>query len=249
MAEDRAQELIEKLRDFRTRSAARSQLTAMGREAVGPLLEALEQGSQKGARWTILDCLGDLGAEEAIPVIAAYLDDPGYQTVAYDALVKITGRDLGLVPEGWLKWVRKEGKAVPRAEGELPDKELLELTLEESGAQWSEEAEGRYVIELPVGKRRTRQVTVVFGGEDHEHSPIVIVYANCGEASPEHYETVLRNNLRMPYGAVALRDIGGKPYFVMFNTILREALGPTELRKSIVSVGERAERVERQLSG
>jgi hypothetical protein len=51
----------------------------------------------------------------------------------------------------------------------------------------------------------------------------------------------------MPYGAVALRDREGEPRFVMFNSILRHGLSPVELRKSILAVGELADRFRRQL--
>ncbi len=248
MEQGEIQALIERLWDFRTRSTAHRRIVAHGREAVGPLLEALENEQQEGARWTILNCLGELGAEQAVPTIAPYLDDPDYQTVAHDALVKITGRDLGLMPEPWLRAVSTgAAEEVERARGELPDRKLLELSLQGSGAELREEAEDRWAVDLPVGEGARREISVVFGSTDHEGSPLVILYSNCGPADPEHYETVLRQNLRMPYGAVALREIGGKPHFVMFNTILRKALSPTELRKSITTVGERARRVEQTL--
>ncbi len=248
MAEETLQELIAQLRNFRTRSRAADRLLAMGQQAVGPLLEALEEESQEGARWAMLNCLGDLAAEEAVPTIARYLGEPDYQTVAHDALVKITGRDMGLVARDWLRLVGE--RAPGRAEqAQLSDRRLIELSLENSEARLAEESEQRYAVSLPVAPGRRRDVSVLFGLADREDSPIVVVYCDCGEAAPEHYETALRRNLRMPYGAVALRDVGDKPHFVMFNTILREGLSPTELRKSIFTVGERAERVAEDICG
>lgn len=250
MVEEKVEALVQELRDFRTRSAAGRRLAVLGREAVGPLLRALEAETQEGARWAILNCLGQIGAGEAVPAIAPYLNRDEFRTVAHDALVEITGRDLGLVPEGWLRWADAETKEEPTAapaRGALSDGELLRQALDSADATPRKEADDRYSVDLPVGKGRRRQVTVVFGATDHEGSPIVITYANCGEARSEHYERVLRDNLRMPYGAVALRDIGGEPHFVMFNTLLRERLGPVELRKSIVTIGQRADRVQREL--
>ncbi|MFO8006880.1 MAG: YbjN domain-containing protein [Candidatus Brocadiia bacterium] len=246
MAEQSAQELIAQLRNFRTRSRAADRLVAMGQEAVGPLLEALDQEGQEGARWAILNCLGELAAEEAVPTIAQYLDDPDYQTVAHDALVKITGRDMGLVARDWLRSVGRQAPAAAE-QGQLDDGRLVELALEDSGARLAEESDERYSVSLPVGPGHRRDVSVLFGLTDHEDSPIVVIYCDCGEAAPEHYETVLRRNLRMPYGAVSLRDVGGTPHFVMFNTILREGLSPAELRKSIFTVGERAQRVAEEI--
>ena len=83
--------------------------------------------------------------------------------------------------------------------------------------------------------------------EASEGSDIVIVYADCGAARPDDYEPVLRRNPRMPYGAVALGGTAGTPRFVMFNTILRQGLNPAELRKSILTVGQRSDLVARDL--
>ncbi|MCK4375344.1 MAG: hypothetical protein KAX19_08445 [Candidatus Brocadiae bacterium] len=258
MSEQSIQDLIGQLASFRTRSAAADQLVAMGRDAVAPLLKALEQEGLQSAKWTVLNCLGDLGAEQAVPVIASHLERSDYGTVAHDALVKIVGRDLGPVPAEWLRWAERRAAEVGRpagapaeagaAYGALSNEKLMELALEGTCVRCSEEERDRFLVDLPLAGGRDQQVTVVFDSMDHEGAEIVIIYSDCGQARAEHYEGVLRRNLRMPYGAVALRDIEGKPCFVMFNTILRHALSPIELRKSILTVGERADRVERQLS-
>ena len=247
MSEKRVEQLIKQLHDFRRRAEACRELTGMGEEAIGPLLEALGNEAQQGARWAILNCLGDLRARDAVPAVAPYLEVPDCQTVAHDTLVKISGRDLGLMPEAWLKGAGKEKQPLPQAEVELSDLELMEGALQGTDAEWKKHGENGYVVRLPVGAGESRPVYARFGGEDHEGAPIVIVYANCGEAEPDHYETALRKNLNMPYGAIAIRDIRGIPHFVTFNTILRQALSPTELRKTILTVGEQAERVQRDL--
>jgi hypothetical protein len=254
MARDRATALVGQLRSFRTRSAAADELVAMGEDAVSLLTRALEQEDMEPARWTILNCLGMIGAKAAVPVLAKYLDEADYQAVAHDALVRITGHDLGLVPADWLREVHGEGAAgrtceTSREEGsELDDPALMEFALEGTGTRCSREGESRYTILVDVGAGHARDVTVVFGTQDHEGSDIVIVFCDCGRARPEHYETVLRGNLHMPYGAVALRDVRGEPHFVMFNTILRAALSPVELRKSILTIARRSDRVGKQIN-
>ncbi|MHC4789225.1 MAG: hypothetical protein ACYS8K_08515, partial [Planctomycetota bacterium] len=212
--------------------------------------------SNEGARWAIVQCLGELHAEVAMPAVASLLEDDNYRTVAHEALLKIVGRDLGPLPGDWLRWAERHaletGKSLATvmeggAEEQVSDERLIELALEGTVATYHEEAQNRYAVDLPLGGGQRQQVAVIFGAADHEGAEIVIVYSDCGEARSEHYELVLRRNLRMPYGAIALRDISGRPSFVMFNTILRHALSPVELRKSIFAVGERAHRVERQL--
>ncbi len=251
MSAQHAEELIGQLRDFRLRSGAVARLVAMGDDAVAPLLEALDGEGNEGARWAILNCLGQLRATQAVPALAAHLEKDAFHTVAHDALTHIVGRDLGPLPAPWLKWESARGAASPggatEAPEELGDAELAAQAVEGSGATLDEEAPGRYVVEVPVAGGRSRKVWVIFGQSDHEGAPIVLVFANCGPARAECYEAALRLNLKMPYGAVALRDAGGAPQFVMFNTILRAALTPEELHKSIFAIGERSDRVERHL--
>ena len=253
MSGQSAKELIGQLRNFRLRSEASGRLVAMGRPAVAPLVAALGAEENDGARWAMLNCLGQIGAPEAIPVLAAHLEQDAFQTVAHDALVRITGRDMGAVAAPWLRpEVMQDAAAAQGAPApatvDLPDSELVAQAVQGSGAALTEEAKGRYAVEVPVSGGRRRKVSVIFGQTDHEGSPIVVVFANCGAARPESYEAALRLNLKMPYGAVALRDAAGGPQFVMFNTILRDALTPVELHKSIFVVGERSDRVERHLS-
>jgi len=253
----RVDALIADLRDFRMRSEAADELVAMGGEVVSRLLEALDKETNDGARWAILNCLGEIGAHDAVPAIAKHLSQDNYQSVAHDALVRITGLDLGPLEADWLRWLKRTsvgvGEEPAEADegavnaGEIDDKRLVELSLQNTGASWDEEAPGRYAVGVPLAGRSSQAVSVVFGGKDHEGSRIVVIYSLCGEAKPDRYEAALRRNLRMPYGAVALKDIDGKPHFVMFNTILRRDLSPVELRKSILTVGERSHQVEKEL--
>ena len=169
----------------------------------------------EGARWAILNCLGQLRAREAVPALAAHLERDAFHTVAHDGLARIVGHDLGSMAGPWLKWASAQGVAgaasTPR---ELPDAELIAQAVEGTRAALSEEAAGRYVVEVPVSAGRSRKVWVLFGQSDHEGSPVVVVFADCGPARADGYEAALRLNLKMAYGAVALRDVGGEPQFV-----------------------------------
>ena len=257
MGETNAEALIAQLRNFRTRSVAGDALVAMGPAAVQPLLDALEAESSEGARWAMLKCLGEIGAAEAVPALVRYLEDDDYQTVAHEALIRIARRDAGPLAADWLRWLEEQqagaeqGSSAPSPGGatreSLTDAGLLELALQHSRTEWREESPGRYAVSVPLKSGASSSVTVAFGGNDHEGAEIVVVYSVCGKARPEQYETVLRENLRMPYGAVALREAGGELHFVTFNTILRKDLSPVELRKSIMAVGQSSERVRNRL--
>ncbi len=249
--------LVEQLRSFRSRSGAISELIAAGDAAVGPLIEALGSETQEGAVWAILRCLSELRARQAVANIARLLGESRHRAAAHGALVRIVGQDLGPTADAWLRWVRQA--AGPGAEVAVPDAEmhmtgleddrLIELALRGCGASWHREGSEQLLIEMPLKGGGSQQVTVNMVMKDHEGSPIVIVHADCGPPSAEHYEYALRQNLRMPYGALAIRDAAGGPRLVMFNTLLRDALSPLELRKSILTVGEHASRVRRDLEG
>lgn len=255
MEPERLQQLLGDLRDFRRRREACDEIIAMGPEAGALLLDALETETHEGARWAIINCLGRLRCVPAVSVLAQYVEDPNFGTAAHEALVSIAGRDLGPLASEWTRWAERyavdqetEGGAEEAGSvAELSSSRLVQRALNDGIATFTEEDAGRFSVELPLTEGRRQTVTVIFGSTDHEREEIVIVYSDCGKASPEHYETALRRNLRMPYGAVALRDRDGEPRFVMFNTILRHGLSPVELRKSIMSVGELADRFRRQL--
>ena len=243
------------LRHFRTRSEAIRTLVEAGDAAVKPLLDALDEETQEGARWAILRCLAELRAAGAVAHIAPLLQDAHYRTAAHETLVKITGEDLGPSVEPWLRWSREGGasasSAAPaRAEMHmtgLPDARLMELAVENCNAAFHQETEGRYTVEVKLAGGEMQDVDVNLALKDHEGAPIVVVFANCGPASPEHYEYALIRNLRMPYGAMAVRKGKSGAQFVMFNTLLREDMSPLELRKSILAIAERAALVQREL--
>ena len=249
------QTLVARLTDFRSRSEAIKALVAAGEEVVAPLIEALGAETQEGARWAILRCLGELRARSAVYQIAPLLDEPAYRIAAHRALVRIAGEDLGPTPQPWIRWAGAAGAPGERLEPEmhmtgLEDERLVALALKDSGASWHEERPGCLTVEIPLRKEAGDQkVRVDLSRKDHEGSSIVIVYADCGPAAPEHYEQALRRNLRMPYGALAVRDSKSGPCFVMFNTLLRDALSPLELKKSIFAIAERAAKMRRDMEG
>lgn len=257
MNTDEVETLVAQLRDFRSRSGAIRALVAGGDAAVGPLVGALGAETQEGARWAILRCLGELRAQAAVSHIAPLLDEPVHRAAAHQALVRIAGEDLGPMPEPWIKWARAAAPGAPAERLDpamhmigLEDDRLVALALKDSGASWRTGRGGSLIVEVPLSKEgRVQEVMVDLRHKDHEGSSIVVVYADCGPAASEHYEYALRRNLKMPYGALAVRDREGAPCFVMFNTLLRDALSPLELKKSIFTVGERAAQIRRDMEG
>ena len=77
---------------------------------------------------------------------------------------------------------------------------------------------------------------------------LVVIYSECGPANPKYYERVLRKNLGIPAGAFAIRDIGGKPNFVMVDTVLAGMVTPSVLARKIENIASRADIVEKSLT-
>jgi hypothetical protein len=257
------QDAIARLRDFRARKDAIRRIVAAGPDAVEPVINALETERNTGARWALVNILGQIADRRAVPVLAQCLDEADYREVAFSALKRITGEDRGYAPQAWLG-LEKEPEPAPEtgAAAAAPDAaapaappssplapdETVRLAVQHLDAALQQLDEDDFELDVRLADERRQTVRVAFGKRDHEGTRIVIVYTECGPADPELYETVLRKNMQMPYGAIAIRDIHGKPTFVMFNSMLLEGLTPLALHKSVEILAERADRIERILS-
>lgn len=95
---------------------------------------------------------------------------------------------------------------------------------------------------------RTQKVTV----ELIRHGPVeelVRIYSICGLAADHEYQRALELNALIPHGALAVKEIDGKRHFVAINTYPRATCDPPEVRESVLSIAENADRLESQLHG
>lgn len=244
-----ANELVKALRSFRTRKLAMEQLIDLGEAGVPALVDALDERNE-GMRWAAIRCLGEMGAEEAVEGLVARLDNPrDCETVCW-ALGRITGRDFGGDVEKWRQWSGKAADAeAPAGPGEDMDNSTL-LREALRGLKAEAKSHGRSCrVRLELGGGRKQTVGVTFGSKDFEGSEIVIVYSECAPADPKYYEYVLRANLTLPYGAIAIREVDGEKRLVMFNSLLRGGMTPLALRKSIVTIADKADAIEKRITG
>ena len=244
-----AGELVMALRSFRSRKQAMEQLVELGQEAVPALIEALDERNE-GMRWATIRCLGEIGSDEAIVGLVARLDNPRDAETACWALGRVSGRDFGSDVEKWRAWAGQANEsAKPAGEGdELDDSTLLREALR--GLKATAKTHGRSCrVRLELDGGRNQTVGVTFGSKDFEGSQIVIVYSECAPADPKHYEYALRANLTLPYGALAIREVDGEKRLVMFNSLLRSGLTPLALRKSIVIIADKADKIEKRITG
>ena len=92
------------------------------------------------------------------------------------------------------------------------------------------------------------RITISFGSKDFEDEPLVVLYTECGPAHPKNFEWALRQNLRMSFGAIGIRDRDGEPIFVMLNTHPRALVSPEEIRKSVLLLARKGDALEDALT-
>lgn len=107
----------------------------------------------------------------------------------------------------------------------------------------------QFELVVQLADNRRQRVTVQTCDSAAISEQVVRIYSVCGPASEQHYRRALELNPHFPYGAIGLENIGGKPYFVMTNAFPRSSVDPEELRHSILGIGQRADDVERCLTG
>jgi serine/threonine-protein kinase len=113
--------------------------------------------------------------------------------------------------------------------------------------QWSREGE-RFRITVALG--HGRQQTVFSEASSHAAAErLLLIYSTCCDAQAGYYEQALRLNSSMNHGSVALREIDGRPKFVVVDTYPRATVDPEEVRRSVHEVASRADGIERLLTG
>lgn len=116
------------------------------------------------------------------------------------------------------------------------------------GVTWRETADGRFKVHLKLRNARSQTVYI-----ENSHHPagerLLLIYSICCEASPSFFEQALRLNAGMNHGAISIRDIDDKPWFVMIDTYPRGTVGGEDIRRSAVAVGDGADFIENQLTG
>lgn len=283
---DTPRQLVDQLRDFRTRKQAMEGLLLLGDAAVPELIRALGH-PMENVRWAAQQLLTQLGGDTVIRHLVEALDDATRQKEAAAVLKEITGQSIGHDRQAWTQWLRSHEAgarrpARPAAKPAAPtvaparepapaprpappgDEPVLEAVRVQPAEAMSDDAivraavadsqidvrqhSGGYVLTVPLPGNRRQRVTVSFTAQDFEGEPLVVVYTECGPAAPKNFEWALRQNLRLSFGAIAIRDRGGQPTFVMVNTHPRATLDVDELRKSILILAEHGDKLEEAIT-
>ncbi len=233
-------ELIDRLADFSLRSRARRRLLIIGRPAVNALVEALDS-KVEGVAWAAATTLGQIGADEAVDGLVKSLSSPIAESAKLEALRKITGRDYS----------RGAGSGQPAAEikpvATVTDDELAEALLSDTISVTKHKTGCTFTVLLAGG--RHQDVEMMLSLKDSGGSPLVAFYTECGPADPARFEWALKTNLKIPFGAFAIRESAGGDKFVMVDAYLRESATTHQLRRALEVLAKRADAMERELTG
>jgi len=240
--------LIEQLRDFRTRAGARARLLSAGSAAVEPLIGALRDHSE-GVRWAAASTLGQLRDERAIDPLIEALDDATAAAVASEALAAITGEEFGQNPQHWRAWRKGETiepAAAPTHKRLLTDAELVRQALE-GLAREVQQAGEVFVARIPRGDQRYQTVNINPSDKDRDGNAVVTIDTICGPASKGHHEWALRQNLELPFGAIALRNVADIPHFVIVHRLIRQTADPLAVREAVENIARWGDAIEKAL--
>jgi serine/threonine-protein kinase len=124
---------------------------------------------------------------------------------------------------------------------------FVEAFRNDTSITWTRIGERYRLLRNLAGNRQ--QVVFVETTEQATHERILLLYSTCCEANPSFYEKALRQNWIVMHGSLAIRDIDGKPMFVVINAYPRSTVTPEEIRRSVMDIAMLADDVERYLTG
>ncbi|MEZ5942688.1 MAG: protein kinase [Planctomycetaceae bacterium] len=135
--------------------------------------------------------------------------------------------------------------------GETNDLEtiLREALTHEPHIQWNRVGSAdRFQADvlLPDGRRQMVYIEVT----PHNLSDrLVQIYSTCCQVVPEFYYEALKLNSMISHGAISIRRIDEKEFFVIVNSYPRSTIVAEELRRSILEIAQHADSVELKLTG
>lgn len=110
-------------------------------------------------------------------------------------------------------------------------------------------AEGK-AVRIIIQRTNGRHQEVYLENSEHRAGDRLLnIYSICCDSRPDFFEEALRLNAVVLHGGLSIKDIDGKPCFVMVDTYPRATVSAEEIRRSVVEVGARADDIEYLLTG
>ncbi len=238
-------ELRGRLRNLRTRSATIDAAVDSGAvDVVVPLL----QDRNEGVRWSAIRILGELGDERAVLPLIDLLEQRKNESDVARALQEITRHEGEDTPEAWRQWVAQSMElSAGDSAWALSDEELVKqaadgLPISISGGDES------YALAVTLPEGRSQHIWVDFSQRDADGRPLVQLCTPCGRVDPARYESVLKLNMSIPYGAIAVAELEGELCFAVVDTYLRATAHPEDIATSVMSLAHHGDSIEAQIS-
>lgn len=219
-----------------------ARLRHSGPAAVPALLQALGHPSE-GVRWAAAKLLGELGQAGDIGKLQPYRADRQIGYFIEQAIHSIEHRAQARVTSAAAD--DPASKIVGRT---ADDAELMNEVVQASDWTLSGGKE-TWSVRVPLKEGRGQTVRCIFQPPSDKATTLVLIYTECGPATPALYEWALKLNARLPFGAVAIREMGGEKLFIMVNSFLRETVTARDIQKSISRLAREADALEKQLTG
>lgn len=150
----------------------------------------------------------------------------------------------------------KNGYKVPTPGNLAEEKEILMESLRALISEITadtvievKEMESGFELIVPLPGNRSQKVYVTLDRRDADGENLFQVYTICSEAMEKMYEFALRMNMELDYGALAIQDMYGRDYLVIVDTQLVRTAQPAEIEKSILTLAEVGDDLEKILTG
>jgi len=112
---------------------------------------------------------------------------------------------------------------------------------------WRAEGDRHLAVVDLADNRRQKVFIETTPASDGER--LLSIYSVCGAVDETHSTDALRLNARIVHGAVAIRELDGRPHFVVINNYPRATVDAEEILQSVLDAALHADALEQRLTG
>jgi serine/threonine-protein kinase len=106
----------------------------------------------------------------------------------------------------------------------------------------------KFRAEITLSSAR-HQVVYIEPSEHGIADRLLLIYSLCCPAADHYHAEALRMNSTIPHGAIALREVNGRDYFVTLNNYPLGTADAEEIRRSVLELAACADAIELKLTG
>ncbi|MFC1497913.1 HEAT repeat domain-containing protein [Verrucomicrobiota bacterium] len=242
------EEIRRGLRNIKTRPGTIDAVAEKGDAVIDNILPLL-QDRNEGVRWSAIRIMSEIGDNRAVGPLITLLEQSKNAVDAVNALRSITGQDFGEESGEWRNWATQDPKIRNTAgAGIFSDQDLLTEATRDLSVTVSGQGP-QYTVAVSLLDGRSQKVWIDFSCKTPDGQSIVQLCTPCGDADQQKYEAVLKQNMAIPYGAIAIASLDDAICFAMVDSYLRKTVHPEDISASIMSLAVHGDSLEKSLSG